>query len=86
MFSMGAAHKQVMGMGMNYADLEGDNFGPPVLDNREERKSSKSDEEEVSDFEYDDEADVSYDEETEEQCCLITDAQKATLKEYLLNK
>ena len=86
MFSMGAAHKQVMGMGMNYADLEGNDFGPPVQDNREERKSSPSDDEEISDFEYDEEAEVSYDEETEEECCLITDAQKATLKEFLLDK
>ena len=88
MFSMAKAHKQVMGMGMNYANLIDGNFEE---EKKEEEpvafvKSEEVEEDEIEPFEYFDEGDVSYDEEDDEVCCLLTDAEKATIKKWLADK
>lgn len=79
MVSMNKARNNMMGMAMGYGDLESGNFsGPPTM-KVSAMEESKEEQEEVSDFEYDEEADASYDEEVEEECCMLTSAQQATI-------
>merc|ERR1712232_225043 len=70
--SMFNAHKKMMGQINVYEGLD-DNPAPKF----------EVDDTEIKEFTYYDEDDVSYDSEDDEIPCLISDAQKATLKEWL---
>ena len=71
---MAGAHKNMMGMGMNYAGLAGE-------EQKEETKEG------AADFEYyEEDEEVVSDDERYEPCCQLTDEHKETVKAWLADK